>query len=297
MSANSTNDNNTNNGNQVSREEVFRLKTKGRNCILKHKGTVTSDQLLGDEPVELDKVQRDEYSTSRNMCHVGDHNDYTVNARFYRSNIVASYLVHKSNYPYMFVSVDYESNMTKGGLFQLYVNYRMNDETKKSITNLLDFKDKFFYGTWNTCFDADDEFNELWEDKLKNMLLENLDLNDVNLLSYLEDNSLEVNSINDEVINGYIENEMKWYNNVVNPQKFMFMTNNRTRDYLYNIMKDPRIMNLVKIALECRVINRRNQMGLSDDDEYVVPEVVANLTDISKQLEEDDMLVEWDSDE
>lgn len=271
-------------------DAVFKLTTKGTSCVMKYKGFITDKHVLGDDIIELDEPMHYDYeNVGKHVVYVGNHNEYNIDARLYRSNMLGSYVVSHKNYPFMFASFDYTHPITQGGLFQLYVNYEMSDEKKKSIKHPKEYKNLYFYGSWNTCLDADKEFFELWEDMMRDEITNTFTVEDV--AKYCAIHNIEDEDVTESVIYEVIEDKLNWYRSIVNKSKYRFTSQGKATKYLVSIATDPRIMDLVKIALKCRVINRRREKDMMDDDEYIIPEKTTNLSSLTKSLLDDDMIV------
>lgn len=279
---------------------VFRIKPLyGGSSIIKYVGYLTDAERLGDEVIELDKILHENSEIyGNNAIPLKKTDNYDMVGRLYRSNINGSYIVFKSEYPVLYLTVEYYKSIVSGSLFQIHISTKMSDELKKNISDKIIekrknniqkgkktggeyaiYKDLQFDGQWSISIECDAELKELWQEKMTELLKN----------EYGE-------TINETNNNSVIENEMKWYHELFNSYPYKFITLSRAQDYLFKLLNSEKLNRLIKVALECRIINRRNQYGITDEI-YEVPEKINNLDNIKKQMIDNDELITNFSDE
>lgn len=243
---------------------VFRIKPDGRTGgIIKHVGNLLESEKLLDEPIELNPPQHtDARFVGKNAIEMKDIGDFVMTARMYRCNIVASHVIVSNRYPVMYVDVSYEKPMVSGSLFQIFASIDMYPEEKKKIKDNKEYIGLKFNGEWYFHIDCDDELKDNYE----RLLCEKLgcDINDARLEKYRE---------------------------IVNSSRYEFRSTDKLRDDILTLAKSEEFENLVKIAMKCREIHRRNKYGLTDESTYVVPENVTKLSDISQQMIDNDEII------
>lgn len=246
---------------------VFRIKPiSGSSVCLKYKGIVTEVQKLGDEIVELDSIMHIEPEVvGKHAIQLESIDSYEMLGRIYRSNIVGSYVVLKSNYPVIYLTIEFNKSIVSGSLLQIYVSIEMDEEQKKSINSskkYSKYNDLTFSGKWNISIECDPELREMYRSEI-----------------------LKIDPAN-----------IEWYDNIMSYQPFEFRTIKKTRDYLINLSKDDKFSKLLKIAMDCRVLNRRREHNIRDDAyEAPDPDKVVHLADVREIMKQNDELLE-DSD-
>jgi hypothetical protein len=280
---------------------VFRIKPLSCNrAQIKYKGWVTDQQKLGDEIIELDEVVHPEPEiVGKHAIPIKQIGDYDMLGRIYRSNIVGSYIVNESNYPVLFLTVEYARSIATGSLLQIYLSIRMDKDYKDEINKSKkyeQYKNLHFGGTWNLSMECDPELKELWREKITETLKEDALLE---FHSDYETNEEKQSMTTDgilEWIDGRVNDEIKWYEAVMEEREFKFRTVNRTKNYFVEFAQDPRFYKLLDVAMYCRVLNRRNEQNI-DDDTYDIPDPdkVVNMNNVRQQMMENDELVMSDS--
>lgn len=243
---------------------VFRIKPDGRTGgIIKHVGNLLESEKLLDEPVEFNPPQHSEARfVGKNAIEMKDIGDFTMTARMYRCNIVASHIVTSNRYPVMYIDVSYEKPMVSGSLFQIFASIDMHPEEKKKIQDKKEYVGLKFNGEWYIHIDCDDELKENYEQLLCEKL--GCDNNDARIEKYRE---------------------------IINSKKYDYRSTDKLRDDMLALAKSEEFDNLVIVAMKCRELHRRNKYGLTDESSYVVPDNVTKLSDISQKMIEDDEII------
>lgn len=113
----------------MSKHTVFRVKSKkGTNIIkLKCVGLVETDEKYADEPI----ICNDNLPTSPNNedQYVHEISD-TVHMRFYKCNIIDSFLMATKKLPVLYASILYQTHITAGLLFNIFVHFKIKTEIK-----------------------------------------------------------------------------------------------------------------------------------------------------------------------
>jgi hypothetical protein len=282
---------------------VFRLRAQSNNhAVIKYKGFVTDQQRLGDEIVELEEVLHPEADiVGKHAIPIDMVDDYDMVGRIYRSNIVGSYIVFQSNYPLMYLTVEYTRSIATGSLLQIYLSIKMDEELKKEIVeskNVQRYNNLTFSGKWNLTVECDPELRELWREKMEEKIREEF-LQEFH--ADYEDNEEKQRMSTEEIlewINSKVETEMAWYADLMEETPFEFKTMNRARQYFIDLAQDKRFHKLLEVGMYCRVLNRRNEQNIEDDTyEVPDPEKVVKMDDVRQQMIEDDELIMSDSSE
>lgn len=275
---------------------VFRIRPSGTGMAqIKYKGFITAGEKLGDEVIEFDEVIHPESDiVGKYAIPIKRIDSYDMLGRIYRSNIVGSYIVLQSNYPLMFLTIEYSKTIVTGSLLQIYLSIEMEHEHKLEINKSKkyeQYRNLTFSGKWNLTMECDDELKELWREKLEPIVKEEA------LQKYHEDyeeneekQRMSVSETLEWIVN-YKEERMKWYENLIeNKTDFSFRTVKRARNYFIDLAQDPRLHALLKIAMDCRILNRRKEHNIGDDT-YEIPEKVTNMADIRQKMIDDDELI------
>jgi len=282
---------------------VFRLRPQGDNgAIIKYKGFVTDKQRLGDEIVELESVLHpDANIVGKHAIPIDMIGNYDMVGRIYRSNIIGSYIVLRSNYPLMYLTVEYSRTIATGSLLQIYLSLKMDDKMKKELVeskNFNRYNNLSFNGTWNLTIECDPELKQLWREKLEEKFREDF-LQEFH--SDYESNTVKQGMTAEdilELINDKVKSELEWYANIMEETPYEFKTMNRARQYFIDIARDSRFHRLLEVGMDCRILNRRNEQNI-DDDIYEIPnpEKVVNMNDVRQRMIDDNELILSDSSE
>lgn len=282
---------------------VFRINSLGgsRACI-KYKGFITDKELLGDEIVELDEVlHHDADIVGKHAIPIKGIESYDMLGRIYRSNIVGSYIILEANYPVMYLTVEYTKAIVSGSLLQIYLSIKMDQKEKIEINKSKKYekyKNLQFSGTWGLTIECDPELKELWREKITEVLKEDA----LNAFHFdYEENKDKQAMKTDEIlewIDNKVNTDLEWYEDLMKDTPFEFKTLKRARNYFIELAQDPRLHKLLVVAMDCRILNRRNEQKIEDDNyEIPNPENVVNLGDLRKQMMEDDELIMSNSSE
>jgi len=281
---------------------VFRIKPlAGNRAVIAYKGVVTVDQKLGDEIVELEKpMHPDADVVGKHALPIKRVDDYDILGRIYRSNIVGSYIVLEDNYPVMYLTVEYSRTIVTGSLFQIYVSIKMGHDQKLEINQAKKYeryRNLEFAGQWNVSIECDKELKELWRPKMIDILTEDA------LIEFHADyatNPAKQSMLEGDVlewIDRKVNSDIVWYESVMSGSlQFEYKSISKIRNYLIELSQDPRLYNLIKVAMECRIINRRNESNIDEEyNTFVVPEKIINMKDIRQQMIDADELILDDS--
>lgn len=283
-------------------EAVFRIKSLGGSRVaIKYKGTLTEEQKLGDETVELDEVIHPDHEVvGKHAIPIDNIGSYEMLGRIYRSNIIGSYIVLESNYPVIFLTVEYSRSFVSGSLLQIYLSVKMDQDQKIAINKskkYATYKDLQFSGTWNLTIECDPELKELWKEKIENVLKEEV-LEEFHS-DYEENKEKHEMKPEDllELINNKVNSQLKWYEDIMSETTFKFVTLKRARNYLIDLAQDPRLQKLLKIGMDCRILNRRAEQNMENGDEYIPPnpDKVVRLSDVRQKMLDDGELILSDS--
>lgn len=297
-----TNDNNQNTKVDHSKSSaVFRIKPLGKDSAsIKYKGFVTETQRLGDEIVELETPLHPEANVvGKHAIPIDRIDDYEMLGRIYRSNIIDSYIVLHNNYPVIYLTIEYAKSIATGSLLQIYLSLKMDKEQKKEITKfgkLQRYVNLQYTGTWNLTMECDPELKELWREKLEEKLRD----------EYLEEFHIDYETNEEKqqmdpqdilvLINDRVQKEIEWYASIMEETPYNFKNMRNARQYFIDLAQDPRFLKLLKVAMYCRILNRRNESNIEDDIyEIPDPDKVVKMDDVRKKMIEDDELIVSDS--
>lgn len=279
---------------------VFRIKSNhGSNVSIKYKGVILETEKLGDEIVELDDVLHpDSDVVGKHAIPIKKIEEYDMIGRIYRANIIGSHIVLRTNYPVMYLSIQYNRSIVTGSLLQIYLSIRMDREQKKAINQTKRYEkynDMTFSGTWNLTIECDDELKDLWREKIEPCLRDEAirEFHD-DYEENIEKHSMTEKEVLDS-INQIVNEKMKWYEELMRETVFNFRTIKRARNFFIELSNDVRFHNFLKIAMDCRVIQRRNEQNISEEI-YQIPDNVTNLADLRHQMVENNELILSDSD-
>jgi hypothetical protein len=139
---------------------------------------------------------------------------------------------------------------------------------------------------------------ELWKEKITECIREDV-LQEFH--SDYEENKEKQSMKSEEVvelINNNINTQLEWYEDIMTETAFNFVTVKRARNYFITLAQDPRLHKLLKVAMDCRILNRRAEQEM-DDEEYVPPDpdkVVRLDTLRQKMIDDGELILSSDSD-
>ena len=281
---------------------VFRIRPIGKNdAIIKYKGFVTERERLGDEIVELETPLHPEANlVGKHAIPIKPIGEYDMIGRIYRSNIIGSYVVLHNNFPVMYLTVEYMRSIATGSLLQIYMSIRMSKEQKKEITESGNFKryiDLQYTGEWNLTIECDPELKQLWKEKMEEMLRDEF-LQEFH--ADFETNEEKQNMNTEDVmnlVNARVAKEIEWYASIMEERPYDFKNMYTARQYFIDLTQDPRFLKLLNVAMDCRVINRRNEANIEEDVyEIPDPDKVVKMDDVRQKMIDNDELIS-DSDE
>jgi hypothetical protein len=276
---------------------AFRIKPLGGSRVtIRYKGIIMETERLGDEIVELDEpIHSDCELVGKHAIPINEIGSYDMLGRLYRANIFGDYIVLESNYPVMFLTVEYSRSFVSGSLLQIYLSMRMDQDQKIAINKTKKYetyKDLKFSGTWNLSIECDPEMKELWKDKITECIKKDV-LQEFHY-DYEENKEKQLMKPEDvvELINNNINTQLKWYEDIMTETAFNFVTVKRARNYFVTLAQDPRLHKLLKVAMDCRILNRRAEQEM-DDEEYVPPDhdKVVRLDVIRQKMIDDGELI------
>ena len=299
----------------------FRLKpiSKSNRAIIKHIGYYNPDEeKLGDELVELPKPLHPNWDCIgyRHAIPIQNINDHILTGWIYHCNIVGSFIVNSLRYPLMYLSVIYDKATLSGSLFQLCLSIDMDVDIKKEIKERKLNREKFrnaryvnlnFSGTWKMQIDCDIELNENYDNILKNILTNE---ENYNFHNYINNDTNNTNNTNNTIninntnntnsiaelkelyINEYIKSERSFYDDLVKGYNYNFISIDATTDYFTDLCSNKKFLNFIKIALECRQIQRRQKFGIDEEIfNYKIPEKITNMNTIKNDLLESNEII------
>jgi len=281
-------DNKTENKEITKLVPVFRIKPSydSNYAKIKFVGNINENDKLGDEQVELDEPIHPDYKdVGRNAIPLSPYGKFEILGRIYHCNIVGSHIVASTRYPVLYLSVEYQSPIASGSLFQMFYSIDMPKETKKSIKDKKKYVNFEFKGNWVRHIDCDDELVQNYERFIKTMLNEEAK-EYVNKLVDLTDDE------KDEARTKYIEKEREYYDELMKDKDLTYKSIKIMRNEIVKLCKDNRFNKFIEIAMRCRELHRRKQHGINENDNcFVVSNKTVNMKDIENEILSADELV------
>lgn len=256
----------------------FRIKPENNtnSAVIKYIGSMGENEKIYDTIIELDKpIHPDYQSVGRHAIPIKKYDKFDITGGLFRCNIVGTHIVMSSRYPLIYLNVLYDRLIVSGTLFQIFFSIDMDKNEKKAIKNNRQYLNLRFSGKLVRHIDCDDELKKNYEKLLKEML-------EGEAAELLLDETLDNEFMNK--VDEYINTERKYYDQIMTEQNMEFKSITQLRDNLVELCTSDRFYKFVKIAMKCRHMHRREQFGLSDMDEYVIPTNVTKLNDIVDEM-------------
>jgi hypothetical protein len=259
---------------------IFRIKpiNKSNGAIIKFVGSISENEKLGDEILELDKPIHPDYRiVGKHALPIKKINSFELVGRLYRCNIVGTHIVMSSRYPVIYLNVHYDKPMVSGSLFQLFLSIDIDKNQKREIKNNKQYVNLEFNGKYVIHLDCDDEFRANYE----KILLEKLEkeaILHVASISGLTDAEIT------EEINKYIANERVFYDDLMKNKFVDFKSLSASRDDFIELCTSEKFYKFLEMAMKGRELHRRKEYGIDDDSGYVVPTNITKMNDIKQQL-------------
>jgi hypothetical protein len=257
-------------------QPVFRLKPifRSNTCEVKLVGYMDIDHKLGDELLEFETPKEVEAAFGKNVDLVNKVKNYNITTSIYKNNILGTYLVKHDFLPLYSISFMYEKTMVSGFLFDIFIGFQLDDESKNILKNYTKCVNARLHGKFILKLYCDDE------------VYENFDL----ILSTIDDKVIQEPEVLERMENMNEEDFIKYLDEEITRRK-TYLTNlkngielpelysvTKTINMLRNVYKQNDLTNIIHYALEIREDERRKKYNAVE--EYKIPEKVLNIKDI-----------------
>lgn len=150
----------------MTEHPVFRLKLNGENTVVcQYKGMLREDQELLDE-----EIGDPAYYINSVVEKNGENNIFV---RYYKCNVLGGYLLKEDKIPLYYTHVNFTRGIVSGFLFNLWIFFIPDEETKKSIKHPNNYVNKTMTGKFvmQLILDgnvADEENNGMYTKEVEN---------------------------------------------------------------------------------------------------------------------------------
>jgi hypothetical protein len=262
-------------------EPVFRLKPIYQNnvCEVKLVGYMDPTQKLGDEVIDIDTTEDVKNLHGKNVDFVCNIDGYNITACIYKNNIIGNYLLKNDFLPVYSISIAYSKTLVDGFLFDIFIGFQLNEESKKILKDPKKCYNARLYGEFKLKLYCDEEVIENFE-KVLNLVEEKI----VQESKVLD----KMNTMNEDDFTVFLIKsieERKTFLNELKDGKILepLTSVSKTSQFLRNIYKDNDLTPLFKVALDVRQEERRKKYNAID--KYEIPKKVLNIRDVEKNPE------------
>lgn len=268
---------------------VFTLKplffSTSSHATVKYIGNIDQNQNIMDDilEIETDKETRERYG--ENMIFLGNYNEYTITAQFFKCNIPGGYLIQHRKIPVYYMTIQYSRKFCTGYIFTVLLYFTFDDQTIRELSEPKKYINRTISGTYSIELRADegffDEFIQIMKPNIENQLFEKYcDQFDESELSELS----ELNVMLMEKISEEVENQIVEYRNMFEP---IMITNSLNKKNIIDMMKNvchhKLFPDLIRVGLFLREKERHDTK--CPDQEFSPPKNVINLRDVQKNPE------------
>lgn len=242
---------------------------------------ITNTERLVDDQLEIDTEQNIKEQIGENTLLLGQVNSYVIIGKYCACNIPGEYLIKNSQIPVYYLSVIFNRQFITGCLFNIFLYFNINDDTKKRLDKPSKYYKAFMDGKYTVQFVPTDE-NFLEKIRVyieKDILLKYQ--KELDAFSELENKDKIMEKIICE-----IENEMKEYEKFLEPQDFenedvgkKVPKEKITFKRLNSFCDSPIFKKLVSYGLIFREDERRRVKDI-DENIYKIPQNIINFDEI-----------------
>jgi hypothetical protein len=206
-------------------------------------------------------------------------NSYSLIGKFCACNIIGNYLVQHTKLPVFYLSVLYTKRFVTGCLFNITLNFEINEEYKEKLDNPKKYVNNTIDGKYTIEISVPEENN--FVDKIKQFVKDSIFpvyVKEFSSVSTLE----EQNKVLDK-IDADTEAKIEVYRKFLEVKKVDRLPN---KAYVYNLMKglceDPIFRELMIHGMALREKERAEEK--SPDMSFEPPKNVINLRDLGKDM-------------
>lgn len=191
---------------------VFRIKPVNHSNMGKliHCGNITRNSKLGDEDIDIIQDELSKKSGMQNAHYITKHGKYDIYAKFFKCNILGSYLFNNEDMPVFYMSLIFEKQFLAGFLGNFSLIFLPDKGEIKSVSKISDSLNVNLNGTYFIEFyydkeeDTKNKFLEFKEKEINMKSLEKLiscsdgsEITDEQLLQVKMENEIEVKKYSD----------------------------------------------------------------------------------------------------
>jgi hypothetical protein len=244
---------------------------------------------LSDDQLEVETSEEIREKIGNNTLLIGTVNSYVIIGKYCACNIPGSYLLENSKFPVYYLSVIYNKQFVTGCLFNLFLYFTMDDDTKKRLNTPQKYYKALMDGKFTVqCMPTDEDFL----DKVKSFVEQEIMLKYQDEFSKNSDLEFQ-DKIMDSVVND-IDSEMNEIKKFFESQPFD-KENDRvpTQKSVFkrlNEMCDSKVFKkLVSYGLLIREKERYEEK--CPDASYEAPKNIINLREIKENPEKLDEIM------
>jgi hypothetical protein len=259
-------------------EPVFRLKPeyKSNVCELKLVGYMDPEQRLGDEVIDIETSEDVVSLHGKNVDFLFNLDGYNITACIYKNNILGNFILKNDFLPVYSISVAYTKTLVDGFLFDIFIGFELNQESRDLIKNPKKCYNARLYGQFKLKLYCDDQVIEDFEKVLN--LIEEYTVSDSLILD-------KMNNMSEEDFSNLLLNEIQKRKDFMLELKDGKILDglygvNKTATMLRNIYKNNNLKPLIKVALDARQEERRKKYNAVD--KYEIPQKVLNIKDVEQ---------------
>lgn len=288
---------------------VFRLIPKSSaRLVCSHIGYAKIKDDLVDQPYEFD--EKDDLTGSNVLVGIGSFGDYAVCAKGNVCNISASYLIKNKKLPVFYMSVLYSKRFISGGLFSLFLNFELDENTLKEVQDPKETEDqkqkrindktltsnprryinRLLGGKFTIDLVTDDGFLADVLERRKPMI------EDILMKKYIDEFDKAASDSSDEAqiimdkITSETENKLDEYRRLFQPLAVDLPFVNPIMKQFKKMVKSEIFRDLIVEGLNCREKERKEKS--CPDQDFKPPKKIINLKDLKEHPEKIDELVD-----
>ena len=127
---------------------VFTMKTTNdTDCIqFKYIGWTKEPEKVKSELIEINTDSEMMNKAGKNSYYIGKFGSYDVFARFYACRVLGNYLLSHDKIPVFYMTVIYEKKFLTGNLFNYFLYFTIDSESRKELKKPKNYINKTVYG-------------------------------------------------------------------------------------------------------------------------------------------------------
>jgi hypothetical protein len=263
---------------------IFHLKPMSSTrtkCILTM--YVNNTEKISDEQLKIETSDEIKEKIGDDTLLLGIVNNYVIIGKYCACNIPGSFLLNNNKIPIYYLSIIYNRQFVTGCLFNFFLYFTIDDDTKKRLNEPKKYYKALLYGKFSIQCVPIDSTKDEFIDKIKNYVEQEI------MIKYQDDfgksdDSDHQNAIMNLVINN-INLEMAEIQNFFESQEYdeendKFPSQKNIFNKLNDICNKPIFKRLVSYSLIQRENERREEK--CPDISYEIPKNIINLKEIKE---------------